>query len=168
VGRGRQAEAAIIAQERASMVAPFAVSVIPPIKGQMARHFEIKARTGGLPDAPDSVRREGEFDVDILGPLSLAARQSETGSMMQMIEQVSFIEQTPSQYLDKPELLTKIVEGHGHLSVLRNFDEVQQEMRQAAAENQQSTDAVIAEQQAMAAKTGAEALQIAGGGGELT
>jgi hypothetical protein len=136
-------EAQIVAGERSAMVAPFAITTIPCIRGQMARHFEIKVRTGQVQDIPRAVLEQGKFDADVVGPLAIAARQAESGSLMTTFEQMAFIEGTPVQRLDKNEAAKMVAENNGHVALLRDMNEVQRDMEAVAAQNQEAVAAEI-------------------------
>ncbi|MEL6467094.1 MAG: portal protein [Pseudomonadota bacterium] len=149
-------EAQIMANERAAMVAPFAITTIPAIRGQVARHVEIGYRAGTLPAPPQRVIEDGVFDAEVVGPLALAARQSQVGSLMSTFELAAFVEQSPTQRLDKDEAIRLIAHQHGHESVLRDLAEVKEEMRQQAAMQSQAMQAEVDKMESETVKNVAE------------
>lgn len=151
-------EVAERSQQRAAMVTPFAVNIMPSIQKQIARHYEIRARSGGLPELPQSIAEKGKFGMQMLGPLALAARQTDVVTMLQTIDQVSMIEQMPSRMIDKNEVAFRVADQAGHASILRNPAEVEAEAKQDAAMQQQMAAATVGQAEAQAAKTGVEAL----------
>lgn len=135
-------EVAERAQQRAAMVAPFALRVEPSIKGQIARAFDIKSRAGTMPDAPLSVQQDGRFGAELVGPLSLAARQTNIVTMMQTLDQIAVIDQLPTESIDKAEARLAVASSAGHEELLRDPAQVQAEQREQAellAAQQQAT-----------------------------
>lgn len=151
-------EVAERASQRAAMVAPFAVHTMPSIKGQIARHYEIKARAGGLPNLPPAVAERGRFGVEMVGPLALAARQAETVAMLQTMDQIAMIEGLPSQMIDKREAAQLVARQGGYAHILRSKKDVEEAERAQAMLAQQQTQAEIGKTEAEAAKAEAEAL----------
>lgn len=149
-------------QERAAMVAPYVTSVMPSLAGKLERHFEIKNRTGGLPPVPEQVANDAELDIQIIGPLAMAARQVQVGSMMQSLEQAAMIEQMQFQLIDQREAVKKVMDNAGHLDLVRDFAEVDEEIKAQQQALAQQQEAEVGAQQAQAAKTGMEAMNIGG------
>lgn len=150
-----------VAQERAQMVAPFMTTTIPSISGMMMRHFEIKLRTGGLSEVPAAVAQEGGFSAEFSGPMAIAARQSEVGNVFQTLEQMQVLANfnpAAARMIDVQEVSTLLAAANGTLSVLRDWDEVQGEMKQEAQMQAEAAEAQIAQMEAGAMKDQAQAV----------
>lgn len=154
-------EARIVSQERAALVAPFMLSVMPAIHGMLERHLEIRLRVGGLPDVPREIA-EGDLPVsEFMGPIALAARQANIQSLFQTVEQLGMlgeIDPMAVRSIDMEEATKAIYEANGRSALMRDLGAVQDEMKQAASVEQGAAEAQLAQLQAGAAKTGAEAV----------
>lgn len=152
-----------IAQERAQMVAPFMITTMPAIKGMVARDFEIKLRLGVLPPVPRSVALDGGLDVNVSGPLAIAARQADVGNVFTTLQQLEYaakFDPAIARRVNGEEVSNLIATANGTISVLHSWDKVTREMQAEAAQNAQLAEAELGKMQAGAAKDEAAALSM--------
>ena len=145
-------------QQRAAMVAPFAIVTMPSISGQMARHFEITARSGRLGEIPLNVLENGVFQARIDGPLAIAARQAEVLASMQMVDLIAAIDQVPTERIDKDEMTQEVAEASGKAHLLNDPDTMRREREQEAALQEQLLAAQTQQVQADAAQKSTQAI----------
>jgi hypothetical protein len=144
-------------------VGRFTGEVLNPI---VIRTIGILYRRGKLPEPPDELLQDPQYEIDYVSQLAQSQKRAEFGSLSQALSVVGQMAQFTPDVLDKinPDKVTNETWDilGAPVRVLRDDEEVR-EIRESRAQAQaQAQEMAMVGQGAQIAKTGAEALAKAG------
>ncbi len=133
----------------------------------IGRTFNILLRAGRIPPPPDVLRSSPELDIEYVSPMARAQRSSEAVAVMRTVEIGAAFAQTTG----KPDAMDNLNEDEAFriaadasglpAKALRSTDEVNDVRQQRQTMQAAAAAAELAPKVAQAAKSGAEARQIA-------